>query len=61
MPRVDLMDGHYAPKYFMVNGRRTSLRLEPEMWDALAEAAQLRQSSVAALIAAIDKDRATCR
>lgn len=38
-----------------VNGRRTSLRLEPEMWDALEEMAKREGVRISDLIGAIDR------
>jgi predicted DNA-binding ribbon-helix-helix protein len=40
----------------VVNGRRTSLRLEPEMWEALAEIAQREGVSVSQVISRIDRE-----
>ncbi len=40
-----------------IAGHRTSISLEPEFWTALTEAAAKRQTSVAALVAEIDKTR----
>ena len=41
----------------VVAGHRTSVRLEPVMWQALIEIARLRQESVHELVTAIDRDR----
>jgi predicted DNA-binding ribbon-helix-helix protein len=38
-----------------VNGRRTSLRLEPEMWDALEEMAKRENIRISDLIGRIDR------
>lgn len=38
-----------------VNGRRTSLRLEPSMWDALAEIASREGKPVGAVVSEIDR------
>lgn len=38
-----------------VNGRRTSLRLEPSMWDALAEIASREDRPVGAVVSEIDR------
>lgn len=40
-----------------IRGRRTSLRLEPAMWDALAEIARRERMTVHALCTAIDERR----
>jgi predicted DNA-binding ribbon-helix-helix protein len=40
-----------------VGGRRTSLRLEPEFWEALQEIAAARRTGVDALIDAIAAER----
>jgi predicted DNA-binding ribbon-helix-helix protein len=39
-----------------VNGRRTSLRLEPEMWDALEEVAKREGVRVSDVVSRIDRD-----
>ncbi len=39
-----------------VNGRRTSLRLEPEMWDALEEIAKREGVRVSDLVSRIDRE-----
>jgi predicted DNA-binding ribbon-helix-helix protein len=41
----------------VVNGRRTSLRLEPEMWEGLDEIAQRERLSVNDLVAFVDRQR----
>src|SRR5438105_1731160 len=41
----------------MVAGRRTTVRLEPKMWDALREIARLRRVSMNALVTEIDRTR----
>lgn len=38
-----------------INGRRTSLRLEPAMWDALAEIARREGVSLSDVIARVDR------
>jgi predicted DNA-binding ribbon-helix-helix protein len=40
-----------------IRGRRTSLRLEPAMWDALAEIARRERMTVHQLCAAVDGRR----
>jgi predicted DNA-binding ribbon-helix-helix protein len=41
----------------VVAGRRTSVRLEPSMWEALREISRRREMSVHALVTAIDTQR----
>ena len=41
-----------------IAGHRTSISLEAPFWQALAEIAAARGTSVAALVAEIDRDRA---
>jgi predicted DNA-binding ribbon-helix-helix protein len=41
----------------MVGARRTSVRLEPVLWDALADIAQQRQLTVTQLVTQIDRKR----
>lgn len=45
----------------MVNGRRTSLRLEPEMWEGLDEISNRENASINDLVGFVDRrrDRAT--
>jgi predicted DNA-binding ribbon-helix-helix protein len=40
-----------------IAGHRTSISLEQEFWDALAEAAAAKQKSTSALVVEIDKQR----
>jgi len=42
---------------FSLAGHRTSVALEPEFWEALAEIADQRGQPLSALVAAIDADR----
>lgn len=42
-----------APRNVYVKGRRTSLRLEPVMWDALADIADERGRSIHELVTGI--------
>lgn len=42
----------------IVNGRRTSLRLEPEMWEALDEVAQRENQTINEVVGALDRTRA---
>ncbi len=44
---------------FTLAGHRTSLSLEPEFWEALRREAERRDTSLAALVAEIDRDRGT--
>lgn len=44
-------------KNIMVAGHRTSMRLEPEMWDALAEICQREKSSIRDICTIIDASR----
>ena len=39
-----------------VNGRRTSIRLEPEMWDAMEEIAKREGIRVSDVVSRIDRD-----
>jgi predicted DNA-binding ribbon-helix-helix protein len=39
-----------------VNGRRTSLRLEPEMWDAIEEIAKRENVRVSDVVSRIDRE-----
>lgn len=41
----------------VVAGRRTSVRLEPTMWEALRDVARRRKLSVSALVTEIDRQR----
>ena len=41
----------------IVAGHRTSVRLEPVMWEALIEIARMRNQSVHELVTEIDRDR----
>ena len=40
-----------------LSGHRTSIALEPEFWDALADLARRRGQSLTTLVAAVDKQR----
>ncbi|MBL8564927.1 MAG: ribbon-helix-helix domain-containing protein [Hyphomicrobiaceae bacterium] len=46
-----------AKHSFSIRGHRTSISLEPEFWDALAEIARARAISLSALVAEIDSAR----
>jgi len=41
----------------VVGGRRTSVRLEPTMWEALREISRRREMSLHALVTEIDRER----
>lgn len=47
-----------AKRSLTVAGHRTSISLEEPFWEALAEMAAARKSSVAAVVASIDRGRA---
>jgi predicted DNA-binding ribbon-helix-helix protein len=51
--------GQDLKRSLSIAGHRTSLSLEPEFWEALQRAAAARGTSVAALVASIDRDRGT--
>lgn len=40
-----------------VQGRKTSITLEPAFWDVIREAAKTRHMTVAALISQVDRER----
>jgi predicted DNA-binding ribbon-helix-helix protein len=42
---------------FTIAGHRTSISLEAPFWDALRQAAEVERTTVAGLVAAIDKGR----
>jgi predicted DNA-binding ribbon-helix-helix protein len=42
---------------FTIAGHRTSISIEAPFWDALRQAAEARRTTVAAIVAAIDKER----
>jgi predicted DNA-binding ribbon-helix-helix protein len=42
---------------FTIGGHRTSISIEAPFWEALRQAADLERTSVAALVAAIDRVR----
>ncbi|MGZ5919326.1 MAG: ribbon-helix-helix domain-containing protein [Hyphomicrobium sp.] len=42
---------------FKIAGHRTSISLEAPFWDALRQAAEVEHTTVAAIVAAIDKER----
>ena len=43
----------------VVAGRRTSVRLEPSMWDGLCDIARMQEVTINDLVTQIDKDRDT--
>jgi len=42
---------------FTIAGHRTSISIEAPFWDALRQAAEAERTTVAGLVAAIDKER----
>ena len=42
---------------FTIAGHRTSISLEAPFWDALRQAAEAQHTTVATIVAAIDKER----
>ena len=46
---------------FSIAGHRTSVALEPEFWDALERCARRRGDTLAALVLAVDAERAPTR
>ena len=42
---------------FTIKGHRTSISIEAPFWDALRQAADEQRTTVASLVAAIDKER----
>ncbi len=46
---------------FSIAGHRTSIALEPEFWEALEAAARRRGEPLAALVVAVDAERAPAR
>lgn len=49
--------GKWPPRKVFVDGRRTSLRLETVMWDALDDIARVQKCSIHDLIGQISKNR----
>ncbi len=47
-------------KNILVNGRRTSIRLEPEMWSALKDIAKREQCSIHELCTLVEKCKRAC-
>lgn len=54
-----MSDAHPGPvkRSVTIAGHRTSLSLEPEFWEALNTLADVRNMSLAGLVAAIDEQR----
>jgi predicted DNA-binding ribbon-helix-helix protein len=46
---------------FSIAGHRTSVALEPEFWNALERCARRRREALAALVIAVDAERAPTR
>jgi len=44
---------------FTIAGHRTSISIEAPFWEALRQAAEAERTTVAALVAGIDKERGT--
>jgi len=42
---------------FAIKGHRTSISMEPSFWEALQQVAALENSTLAAIVAAVDADR----
>ena len=54
------MSPHYHPPVkhsVRIAGHRTSISLEPVLWDALQAAAKVRNTPLATLVAQIDRER----
>jgi predicted DNA-binding ribbon-helix-helix protein len=47
------------PRTVMVGARRTSVRLEPVMWEALVDISHRQQRAVSALVTEIDRERSS--
>jgi predicted DNA-binding ribbon-helix-helix protein len=58
MPRDLLSRSSLVPRNIVVRGRRTSVRLEPAMWNALAEIIAREGVSAAELMTAVERSRA---
>lgn len=57
-PPVPRLSGELTGRNVRIRGRRTSVRLEPEMWEALYEVAALENCSIHDLCGAVDDMRA---
>lgn len=55
---VPHLSGELVGRNVRISGRRTSVRLEPEMWEALYEVASLENCSIHDLCGAVDEMRA---
>ena len=49
--------GRFPPRSIRLNGRITSMRLEPEFWDALADVAEREGITGDELVARINRER----
>lgn len=57
MGQGDREDIGLVSKNVTINGRRTSLRLEPEVWEGLSEIAQREKSRISDIVAYVDRHR----
>jgi predicted DNA-binding ribbon-helix-helix protein len=57
-PETGAVRASLVPRNVVVAGRRTSVRLEPVMWQALREIAARERCSVNDLVTGIDRRRA---
>ena len=62
LPRRSPRDGEKSPSSLVihnvvVSGRRTSVRLEPVMWEALQDIARRQERTVHDLVTQIDRER----
>ena len=57
-PARPKLGGELVSKNVRIRNRRTSVRLEPEMWDALQEVAGLERCSIHDLCSAVEDLRA---
>ena len=53
----EALKSHLVIRNVVVRGRRTSVRLEPAMWDALQEIVSLQGRTVNQLVTEIDRHR----
>jgi predicted DNA-binding ribbon-helix-helix protein len=51
------MKSAIAKRSIVLSGRKTSISLEPDFWDAVKEIAKLREKAVADLVTEIDERR----
>ncbi|SDG08724.1 Predicted DNA-binding protein, contains Ribbon-helix-helix (RHH) domain [Limimonas halophila] len=54
----DALSSALVSRNVTVNGRRTSLRLEPELWESLEEIARREGVTVSDIVAGVDAQRA---